>query len=176
MVNNLTVAWATPVDADELGACIEAHAVVKATMSAFRKFIKNTRQVIAAKQLAPELLDIISSHVRQSAYEESIKEWHTIWLCFHGCCDPSDHLSEKDYQSLHALCLSELDELTAEEREDYFETWLWERRSITRSDDEHDDNIDNLERKIRESPDRRRDDKKFANLRKVALTVHILDV
>ena len=182
MVNNLTVAWATPVDAVELGASIETHALVKATMSAFHEFIKDEPETSAVKKLAPKLLDIISTHLRQSAYEEHEEEWGKSWLCFYGVCTPSNHQREKDYDFIKALYLSKHGESTAEEcggpefNEEHFERWLWERQSRTRADNKHHDNIKTLERKIIVGPGRRNYDTKFADVRKVSVTLLIFDV
>lgn len=143
---------------------------------------EDTPQAIAANQ-PRELLKLISTNVRQLAFEEYRKGWDKAWLCYHVVCRPVDHLSERDYDAITATFLTECGETIAEAceepeivEEENFDDWLWERESETFShSDKHRDNIDTLERKIGENPDLR-DDPKFADARKVGVALRALDI
>lgn len=183
MVNNLTVAWAIPVDPIALGASIETYASVKTTMLAFDKFKEKTPTGSAVKRLPGEMLDIIKEHVRQLAFEEHREVWSKGFACFEGSCGPDGHLSRKEYDSLHASFMSERNHTIAEgsEESDYseesFEDWLLKHQEkASLYSDKHRDNIDTLERKIRENSDATKDDTKFADARKVGVTLHVFDL
>lgn len=76
-------------------------------MSAFRKYINNTPRNTAVRRLAPELMEMITTQVRQLAFIEHLDEWFEAWACFSGCCFLPNHLSREDYESWKAKYMRE---------------------------------------------------------------------
>ena len=95
MINNITVAWATPVDAYDLGARLEAFVECKGVISTFRICVKHARFDTPLSQLPPELIEIVAEYVRLPIFEQRRSEWQDCrWCCQNGC-HPSSHLSNE---------------------------------------------------------------------------------
>ena len=62
MANNVTIAWAMPVDAVTLGVTIEAYASAKSTESAFHEFIDIALDNSEARLLPPKLIGKIITY------------------------------------------------------------------------------------------------------------------
>ena len=189
MANNLTIAWAMPVDSIALGASIEAYASAKSTQSAFLDFIEMTSDNSAARRLPNELLEKITTHALRLHFEEHTYKWGSLVECFCGSCPPSEHLREEEYKRLkedfkidQAIEDAKYsagegsDENTESERQyiedDLFNFWLREHRvgphrDITLEDGEHLRNITRLQLKIGEGFPLRGDDLDFKRARKV---------
>ena len=59
MSNNLTVAWAIPVEPVALGASIEAYATSKGTEAAFKEYIQACQSGSAVRQIPSELIEMV---------------------------------------------------------------------------------------------------------------------
>ena len=166
MANNLTTAWAMPVDAVTLGVSIEAYASAKETESAFLDFIDDTSDDSAAQLLPREIIEKIITYAQQLHFTEHQSEWMEAWYCFCGTCSLSEHLSHKTYELYKKEYMH--DEKIEEDIEDDedFDNWLKSCRIgiYTR---EHLSNISFLEQKFSEGPDPWDSDVKFKKARKV---------
>ena len=113
MVNSITIAWATPVDAATLGARMEAHAKSKATIHTFRLCVQHAPPDAPLGRLPPELVEIVAAQVQQSRFEKRMKKWEKSVNCAAGVCSPSDHFSQKEILSMKSdlgLCCQTDDE------------------------------------------------------------------
>ena len=174
MANNVTVAWAIPVEPATLGASIEAYATAQQTMFAFEEYTNSTSKQCAVRGLARELLDTISTYVRQLAFVEQSAEWTQALACFRGRCSTANH-----YESWKREYLTEMgyNQTTgggsgeAGFTKERFYEWLLEPLQRRRNE-EHCHIIENLEIKVGERARQRYDGADFREAREVSLITH----
>ena len=110
MVNKVTVAWATPVDAFALGAQIEAHAESKASIHSFRlcvKYAQASGKLLGT--LSPELVEIVVAHIRQPFLDKFSAEWQEAKRCCLAECKASDHFDSEVLADMKSVFFSEAD-------------------------------------------------------------------
>ena len=187
MANNITIAWAIPVDAVNLGVTIQAYASVKETESAFLDFIEDTSEGSAAPRLPAEIIEKIITYAHQMHFTEHQSMWMEAWYCFCGTCSLSEHFNHKEYE-LHRKAYMR-DEDIKEYIEDGsqdgegggpdfddedFDNWLKSCR-VGIDEGEHLSNLGFLEDKFSEGPNPRNGDVEFKKARNVCHS-HTSDV
>lgn len=101
MVNNVTVAWATPVDPFILGAQVEAYTESKAPISTFQLCVKYAgAHGKALGRLPPELVENVVGHIRRAIVEQRLRHWQKMELCCKDECSAFDHYSEEELLNL----------------------------------------------------------------------------
>ena len=87
MSPQLTIAWATKVDASQLGARLEAYSETKSAIEAF---------VGLKLPLPAEVIDIITNAVKDQAYTKIIGSWLQAENCCNACCTFGSHFSAQE--------------------------------------------------------------------------------
>ena len=146
MVNNLTVAWATPVNVYDLGARLEAYVEGKATISTFRSCIGNAHTDAPLTKLPPELVEIVADYVRRPILERRQKTWEASRCCCQRMCFPTDHLTDAQISNYKVDLFGEDCELFDDRILDFED----ELRANGIGEAEHDLKIDDFLEKIDE--------------------------
>ena len=89
LIEDITIAWATPVDPVALGARLEAFAETKAATSTFRLCAKYASDS-SIERLPPEIIENISSAALDLAFSERIHGWIKAHACLVNTCN-DDH-------------------------------------------------------------------------------------
>ena len=84
MGSTVTLAWALPVNAETLPACLEAYAQTKTKMDVFRTCVRESTSALGRSPA--EIIDIISENVHQSVYDAVYPVWQENYNC---CSDYS---------------------------------------------------------------------------------------
>lgn len=107
MVNDVTVAWATPVNAFALGAQIETHVESKASIHTFKLCVEYA-QVSGESlgRLPPEMVEIVVAHIRQPFLDRFSAEWKKAERCCLAECKVSDHIDSEVLADMRAEYLS----------------------------------------------------------------------
>ena len=166
MVNDVTVAWATPVHAFALGAQIETHGESKASIHTFRLCVKYAQASGGfLGRLPPELIEIVVAHVRQPILDKFSAEWQKAERCCLAECKASDHFDSEALKELRSEFLRGFVNGSEDDSgcEDAFEAFLDEH-----CDDyeEHRDNVESLLSMIEVGTGPKRN-KRFATCAKV---------
>ena len=110
LLNGITVTWATPVDAAELGARMESYVETKASVHVFKLCAQHAQPGTPLGRLSPELIEMIVTEVQNAAFAKQLETWQESTRCCANKCRPSEHLSEEDRESLREDYLTEPDE------------------------------------------------------------------
>lgn len=108
--NNVTVAWATPVNAFNLGAQMEAHVESKAPVHTFRlcvKYAQASGNLLG--RLPPELVENVVAHIRQPIFERYSAEWQSAERCCSAECTPSDHFDPEVLEDMRGNIFIDVD-------------------------------------------------------------------
>ena len=97
MVNNLTMAWATPVDTVKLGARLEAYVDTKSAVLTLRLCIPYAPSGCYLAKLSPEVIGIIGTQVQDAVFETLRPSWELAWECCQDTCSSHDHQREGWY-------------------------------------------------------------------------------
>ena len=100
LLNGITLTWATPVDAAELGARMESYVETKAPIHVFKLCWQRARSEAPLGRLSPELIEMIATEVHDAAFNKQLRIWQSGMICCANECRPSEHLSEESYESL----------------------------------------------------------------------------
>ena len=166
MANNITVAWAIPVDEVALAASIEAYASSKITESAFLEFAETMPENSPVRRLPGELIEKITTHVQQRTFIDQEAKWKEALWCFCGNCSLSKHLDDEDHRSYKANYMEYERIEAADFDEDRFNEWL-KACYAGMDSNEHLGRIEYLERKISDGAWTLNDDGEFKWARKV---------
>lgn len=98
---DIILAWATPVSLSQLGARLFAYAETKAAITTFRLVTSHANIVLPG-----ELIDMISSKIRDNAFESTIKGWVKVGRCLANTCTTVSHVSRADLDSLAGMVSS----------------------------------------------------------------------
>lgn len=116
MVNDVTVAWATPVNAFALGAQIEAHAESKASIHTFRlcvKYAQASGELLG--RLPPEIVEIVVAHLRQPFLDRYLAEWESAERCCSAQCTASDHFDSEEVAEMRSFVFFDADSESEDE-------------------------------------------------------------
>lgn len=100
LLNGITLSWATPFDAAELGARMEAYVETKALVLVFKLCVQRAQSEAPLGRLSPELIEMIATEVHDAAFKKKLKIWHKDLFCCANVCRPSEHLSAEQRKSL----------------------------------------------------------------------------
>lgn len=100
MANNLTVAWARPVDTVKLGARLEAYVDARAVITTLRMCAKYAPLDFFLAKLPPELISIIGALAQDAVYEDHRQSWELAWKCCQGTCCSKHHRSKQEQIAL----------------------------------------------------------------------------
>ncbi|KAL2038539.1 hypothetical protein N7G274_008586 [Stereocaulon virgatum] len=100
MLNGITVAWATPVGAADLGARMESYVESKATVSTFRLCVQHARIGSLLGKLPHELVEMIATQIQDALFRKRLREWEKSIECCADDCIPSDHFSRQQLQEM----------------------------------------------------------------------------
>lgn len=87
MSDQLIIAWATKVEASQLGARLEAYSETKPAIEAFMKLKRN---------LPAEVKEIITNAVKDQAYVKIIGSWLQAESCYDAYCTIESHFSAQE--------------------------------------------------------------------------------
>ena len=107
-LNGITLTWATPFDAAELGARMEAYVETKALVHVFKLCVQHAQSEAPLGRLSPELIEMIATEVHDAAFNKQLKMWHKDLFCCANVCRPSEHLSAEKCKSLRESYQMEL--------------------------------------------------------------------
>ena len=125
MVNNITVAWAIPVNITILGARLEAYVKSKSTVTAFRACIQHGQiEGTALGRLPPELIEIVAANIQQPIFEEHLMQWEKATECCLSECCASSHYTREEIMDIECSC--DCREYDSELEDDHVEEWLME--------------------------------------------------
>ena len=93
--NGITLTWAIPVDAAELGARMESYVEIKAPVHVFRLCVQRAPSEAPLRRLSPELVELIATEVYDAAFNKQLKAWQQGISCCEETCRRSEHLSEE---------------------------------------------------------------------------------
>ncbi len=110
LLNGITVTWATPIDAAELGARMESYVETKASVHVFKLCARHAQPGAPLRRFPPELIEMIATEVQDAAFDKQLKTWQDSTRCCANECRPSEHLSEEIYESLREDHLTEIDD------------------------------------------------------------------
>ena len=99
-LNGITLTWATPVDAAELGARMESYVETKASIHVFKLCAQHAHPGASLGKFPPELIEMVSNEVQNAAFNRRLQIWQDSTRCCANKCRPSVHLSKEDYESL----------------------------------------------------------------------------
>ena len=102
---DIIIAWATPVSVAQLGARLFAYAETKGAITTFHLLVRHTN-LTACRKLPPELISMITSKVRDIAFERRMKEWVKISRCLANTCTTLSHVPRADLNSLAGMVSS----------------------------------------------------------------------
>ena len=142
MVNDITVAWAMPVDAAYLGASMESHVGSKATVTIFRLCVQHARIGSPLGKLPPELLEMIATRIQDALFRKRLRKWQNSIDCCADDCNPSAHFSRQQLQRM------KLDPVFKDSDDDDFGDMP---RQTGFSDKEHIDAIETFLHKIEDN-------------------------
>ena len=100
LLNGITLTWATPVDAAELGARMESYVETKASIHVFKLCVHRAQSEAPLGRLSPELIEMIATEVHHAAFNKKLEMWHKDLFCCANVCRPSEHLSAEKCKSL----------------------------------------------------------------------------
>ena len=87
MSDQLVIAWATEMDASQLGARLEAYSETKPAIEAFMKLKRN---------LPAEVKEIITNAVKDQAYVRIIGSWLQAESCYDAYCTQASHFTAQE--------------------------------------------------------------------------------
>lgn len=96
MFDQVKLAWTVPVSAAALGARLEAYADTKAMIKTFELCVKYTQAPL--KYFPPEIVLMIPSRIRDSAFLPHLEEWERAHRCLEGECGSLEHFSSDDLE------------------------------------------------------------------------------
>ncbi|KAL6720374.1 hypothetical protein ACLMJK_002295 [Lecanora helva] len=167
MVNNITVAWATPVDAYDLRGQLESYVQSKGAISTFEFCIKHARSNTSIAKVPREVVEMVAQHLRQLHFVQLSKTWDDLRSCCALTCRPSLHFDEDELAELKEDMIDHYDscdncdhDSTPEEFEDYLE-------EVADSFQEHEYRIETYLRDIGEGEHLCKSVTPFGRLRKI---------
>ena len=171
LLNGITLTWATPFDAAELGARMEAYVETKALVHVFKLCVQRAQSEAPLGRLSPELIEMIATEIHNAAFNKQLKMWRKDLFCCGNVCRPSEHLSEESCKSLRDDYRMEL---ASEDEDDsecdnhcgcahHFDGYLAE---LGMGQDEHNDAVETFLAKVENNSYVESSDS-FANCRKV---------
>ena len=168
LFNGITVTWATPIDAAELGARMESYVETKASVHVFKLCAQHAQPGTPLGRLSPELIEMIVTEVQNAAFDKQLETWQESTRCCANKCRPSEHLSEEFRESLREDYLSEAEEHDFVEERDcvcthHFDGYL---ADIGMGHDEHLEAVETFLAKV-EDNSYTESDGSFAKCRKV---------
>ena len=95
-LNGITLTWAIPVDAAELGARMESYVETKASTHVFKLCTQHAHPGASLGKLSPELIEMVSNEVQNAAFNRRLQIWQDLLRCCANKCRPSEHLSKED--------------------------------------------------------------------------------
>lgn len=102
---HVLLAWATPVDASNLGARIEAYCATKAALFALnlclQKPYASSTFTGNYPHLPLEVFDIIAMHARDAAFDERSRDWRKLHECLSGRCCASSHFERCEMEAIY---------------------------------------------------------------------------
>ena len=169
MVNNVTVAWATPVDAFTLGAQIEAHVESKAPVHTFRlcvKYAQASGKLLG--RLPPELVENVVAYIRQPCLDNYLAEWQSAERCCLAECRASDHFDPVLLADMKCVFFSEAIVDLQMDSEDEDEDTLFEELMDENGEghEEHCDAVESFLSMIEDKPGPKKNER-FAECAKV---------
>ena len=107
-LNGITLTWAIPVDAAELGARLESYVETKASIHVFKLCTQHAHPGASLGKLSPELIEMVSNEVQNATFNRRLQIWQDLLRCCANKCRPSEHLSNEDSGSLREEYLTEV--------------------------------------------------------------------
>jgi len=80
---HVTIAWAVPVEAQLIGAQLEAYGESRATIYVFGKCIQSVHACQALANTPPEMVGMIARHIQALLFEERVAWWEDFYFHFH---------------------------------------------------------------------------------------------
>ena len=99
-LNGITLTWAIPVDAAELGARLESYIETKASIHVFKLCTQHAHPGASLGKLSPELIEMVSSEVQNATFNRRLQIWQDLLMCCANVCRPSEPLTKEDSESL----------------------------------------------------------------------------
>ncbi len=98
--SKITLAWAIPVSAPQLGARLEAYVATKAAITTFRFGARNVTAT-ALGDVPEEIIDMIAREVRNVVFKDDVKRWMKAFKCLTQKCSPMSHMTKSDISCWH---------------------------------------------------------------------------
>ena len=104
MSNQVSLAWAVPVDYTQLGARLEAYVETRAAVTTFKACILHTT-IRSMSNLPPELVGSVIDALKDIIYLQKIDMWNIERRCMEQECNTRSHLAMGNHISPHLLGL-----------------------------------------------------------------------
>lgn len=103
MVDQILLAWATPVNTGSLGASLEAYVDSQPVINVLNLYVKYG-QISGAPigKFPQELVDRVAKDIYEPLFCNAASRWAKYQFFFDNVCTPSDHFSESELVSLRA--------------------------------------------------------------------------
>ena len=173
LLNGITVTWATPVDAVQLGARMESYVETKASIHVFKLCAQHAQPGAPLGKLSPELIEMIVTEVQDAAFDKHLQIWHESTRCCANKCRSSEHLSEESCEEMRLDFLVDGPECDLMDEDDcgceyHFEGFLAE---LGMGHDEHIEAVDIFLAKVEDNSYTKKGGR-FAKCRKVCSIFH----
>ena len=102
MDQEITIAWALPVNPAHLAPRLLAYAATKAAITTLRLGVQKTDDSRSIGRLPPELVEMIAISIRDNEFRRKSRRWINAQKCIANTCSPSHHYTEREINGIGA--------------------------------------------------------------------------